>query len=122
MRGGPFTSWDDAPAVQVSPGDVVRVITGLGVQVIRSVVQPGVEFEVHGHPEEQMIVVLDGQLRFRVGDIETVARAGDVVHVPPGVPHGGGVVGDRPLVAIEVFQPPRPEIGHGSTRARIVDS
>ncbi|TMC08218.1 MAG: cupin domain-containing protein [Chloroflexi bacterium] len=118
---GPFVSWDAAPSVQVSPGDVVRVVTGDGLQVIRSEVQPGVEFEVHGHPEEQMIVVLGGALRFRVGDVESVARAGDVVHVPSGVPHGGRVEGDRPLVAIEIFQPPRTEIGHGSNRARIAD-
>lgn len=43
---------------------------------------------LHCHDDEdELIVVLDGEIAFRSGDVEAVGRAGAVVHLPHGVPH-----------------------------------
>ncbi len=39
------------------------------------------------HDEDEMMVLLDGEVVYRSGDIETVARPGATIHLPSGVPH-----------------------------------
>jgi mannose-6-phosphate isomerase-like protein (cupin superfamily) len=39
------------------------------------------------HREDEIFHILDGVMRFRAGETETVARAGDTVVGPKGVPH-----------------------------------
>lgn len=43
---------------------------------------------LHRHEaEDEVFHILEGVIRFRVGDTETVARAGDTLVSPKGVPH-----------------------------------
>ncbi len=43
----------------------------------------------HVHPDEdETFYVLDGEFRFKLADRVSTAKAGDVVHLPRGVPHG----------------------------------
>ncbi len=42
----------------------------------------------HQHHEEQFVLVLEGVLRFRVGDESYDMKPGQVVFVPSDVPHG----------------------------------
>jgi quercetin dioxygenase-like cupin family protein len=37
--------------------------------------------------EDEIFCILDGELRFRIGDKEQQARAGDVLLAPKGIPH-----------------------------------
>jgi quercetin dioxygenase-like cupin family protein len=108
-----FTDWTQTPGDEVVPGDVIWAVTGEGVQVIRAEMAPGSDFALHTHPHEQILVVLQGTLRFTVGDEEQDVRAGGVIHAPPGVPHGGRVVGDEPVVTIEALSPPRTDFTGG---------
>jgi mannose-6-phosphate isomerase-like protein (cupin superfamily) len=39
------------------------------------------------HREDEIFHLMEGQMRFRVGDRELVARAGDTLLAPKGVPH-----------------------------------
>ncbi len=41
----------------------------------------------HAHPEEQIITVLKGRIRSRVGGEEKVLGPGEAVHIPAGVEH-----------------------------------
>jgi quercetin dioxygenase-like cupin family protein len=109
---GHFTDWTSEPGDEVVPGDVIWAVTGGGVQVIRAEMAPGIDFALHTHPHEQIIVVLEGTLHFTVGDEEQDVRAGGVIHAPPGVPHGGRVVGDERVVTIEALHPPRQDFRH----------
>lgn len=59
----------------------------------------------HSHSNEQMIFLLEGSARFRVGDEERVVGPGQVVHIPPGVHHGLELLSPR-LKYVEVFSPP----------------
>lgn len=109
-----FHDWAPGGGVEVVRGDWIWTVTGERVQVIRAEMAPGSEFPLHVHPHEQIIVVLQGALQFTVGGQERVVRPGSVIHAPPGVRHGGRVLGDETVVTIEALQPPRLDFtGHG---------
>ena len=48
---------------------------------------PGTGAKPHAHPNEQMICVLAGRLRCRVGTEERVLGPREVMHIPPMVEH-----------------------------------
>jgi quercetin dioxygenase-like cupin family protein len=116
-----FTDWTSTPGREVMSGDVIWSVTGADLQVIRAEMAPGSDFPIHTHPHEQIIVVLEGALEFEVGGERRVVRAGGVIHAPPGVPHGGRVQGDRQVVTLEAFHPPRHNFTHGSAAMSLED-
>ena len=62
----------------------------------------------HAHPNEQMGLILDGEVDFTIGGETRRLRAGDLFRIPGGVPHSV-VAGDRPAKALDVFYPIRDE-------------
>jgi quercetin dioxygenase-like cupin family protein len=59
-----------------------------------------------------MTFVVSGRLEFRSGVTRLEAGAGEVVHVPSGVPHAARVLGRRPVVTLNVFSPVRRALPH----------
>src|SRR5689334_3626221 len=68
--------------------------------------EPNAPAAVHHHSEQQIAIVLSGELEFTVGPDTRMMRAGDVVVIPPHVPHGGQA-GPNGCEVIDVFTPPR---------------
>jgi quercetin dioxygenase-like cupin family protein len=68
--------------------------------------EPGAEAPRHVHEEEQIVVVLDGELTFDLDGDVRVMRKGDVAIVPSWVPHGAWTT-DSHCTEIDVFTPPR---------------
>jgi quercetin dioxygenase-like cupin family protein len=62
----------------------------------------------HTHPNEQMGIVLAGELKFTIGGETRTLRAGDLYRIPGGVPHAAAPVGG-PARALDVFYPIRDE-------------
>lgn len=50
----------------------------------------------HHAGETEAFFILDGEVAFRIGETEKVARAGDHVPIPDGAVHAFQAVGDRP--------------------------
>lgn len=51
---------------------------------------------LHRHDDEdELIIVLDGEIVFRSGDTETVATAGGCAFLPHGIPHSFQVLSDE---------------------------
>ena len=70
---------------------------------------PGHEPKPHSHPHEQIAYIMSGRLRFFIGDeVRDVGPRGLVV-IPANVRHWGGVLGDEPVMNLDVFTPKRPE-------------
>lgn len=68
--------------------------------------EPHTEAPHHVHKEEQIVIVLEGEFDFELdGEVRRV-RAGEVVVVPPWVPHGART-GEEGCVEVDVFNPPR---------------
>jgi quercetin dioxygenase-like cupin family protein len=97
-------------APEVMPGLVRQSLHGHGMTLLRLTIRAGVELPAHSHPEEQMTIILAGELSFDFGAASqpTTAAAGDVVHIPGGIAHSATAKQD--VVAIEVFAPARPEL------------
>jgi quercetin dioxygenase-like cupin family protein len=105
--GGAYFEVDkEVSAVELVPGLVFRPV--IGDQLMASFVRfgPNTAAPTHTHEEEQITVVLEGELQFDLaGDLRTM-RPGMAVVVPPGIPHGAHTR-DVPCSEIDIFHPPR---------------
>ena len=67
---------------------------------------PGSGPELHRHPYEEVFLILEGEATFTLGDETRVARAGDFLIAPPGVPHAFKNTGSGPLRSVDVHASP----------------
>lgn len=95
-----------------------RVVTGERMQLIWAAFAPGGEYAIHTHPEEQFSFMLEGRMRLTVGDEEREIGPGDMRHAPSGVPHGRVLLGDEPVVFIDVYAPASERITKEMARLR----
>lgn len=66
----------------------------------------GSSFAVHSHENEQVMIVIDGYCDEIIdGKIYRVSK-GDVIRLPPNVPHGAFLM-EVDCQAIDIFTPPR---------------
>lgn len=69
---------------------------------------PGQFVPVHIHPtQDEFILVQEGQLELKLDGKWTTARAGDLVRMPRGVPHGYFNKSDKPARALFWVSPAR---------------
>jgi quercetin dioxygenase-like cupin family protein len=97
--------WNDVPSEAVNPSTERRYVSGERMTVARFELARGGVVPRHSHVNEQITCVLSGALRFKFGDREILARAGDVVQIPGMVEHEVEVVDEA--VVIDVFSPVR---------------
>jgi quercetin dioxygenase-like cupin family protein len=93
---GRFVHVDDLDAWAVGPGLEFRPVTTDTVMTNFVSFEPNVPTPMHHHVEQQIAIVLSGELTLTVGDETKVMRAGDCVVIPPNVRHGGAA---RPRAA-----------------------
>ena len=92
--------------VEFAPGLGFRPV--LGQRTLTNFVSfaPGAVAPRHVHEEEQIVIVVEGELVFDLdGDVRTM-RKGDVAVVPSWVPHAAWTT-DSACEEIDVFSPPR---------------
>lgn len=82
-----------------------RLTRGKHQELIWAKFEPGSRYPLHTHPYEQMSVVIQGRMRLTVGDEVREVGPGDMWHAPSGVPHGGEILGDEPVIFIDVYSP-----------------
>jgi quercetin dioxygenase-like cupin family protein len=104
MTNSFFHDWSKPPAQDSSTAVRFVEIRTTGSIVARVHLSPGAELKAHSHPEEQIFYVLEGCLRYRVGEEERLAGAGTLIVMPGGVPHWGRAEGDTDAVFIEIKQ------------------
>ena len=80
--------------------------TGGSCQLLWAKFEPGGTYELHSHPHEQMSVIVSGRMRLTVGDEVRDIGPGDMWYAPANVKHGGEILGDEPVVFIDVYAPP----------------
>ena len=103
---GRFVNVDELTAAEFVPGLGFRPVLGHNAMVNFVSFAPGTEAPRHVHEEEQIVVVLEGELTFDVDGEVKVMRKGDVAVIPSWVPHGAWTT-DGPCLEIDVFAPPR---------------
>ena len=86
----PFHHWDRLQGSVISPHYSTAqgpTIKGAKVEIGRYRYAAGTGAKPHRHPEEQVINVLAGKLRVRVGGEERILGPGDAAHIPPDTEH-----------------------------------
>jgi len=86
----PFYNWSKMEGSLISPQYSTAegpTIKGVKIQVGRYRFAPGTGSKPHKHPEEQVINVLSGTFRVRVGQEERILGAGDAVLIPSDTEH-----------------------------------
>ena len=100
--------WEEMPRETVSPMLDRRLITGDRMMLAHVYLKKGCIVPKHSHENEQFTYILEGALRFWIGDDggeEVVVRAGEVLHIPSNVPHKAEALEDT--LDVDVFDPPR---------------
>jgi quercetin dioxygenase-like cupin family protein len=90
----------------LAAGIRARVFTGTNLQLSVVRFEPHATGTIHGHPEEQWGLLLEGECVRVQGGVEVPVRAGDFWHTPGGVLHGIRT-GDLPALVLDVFSPVR---------------
>jgi quercetin dioxygenase-like cupin family protein len=103
---GRWVTVNELAPLELVPGMEFRPVTTDTVMTNFVRFAPDAAAAIHHHAEQQIAIVLSGELRFTVGQEERLMRAGDCVVIPPHVPHGG-VSGPDGCEVIDVFTPPR---------------
>ena len=98
----------DLPTEQLNPLISRSLITGERAMLAHVYLKKGAVVPMHSHDNEQITYVLEGALKFRIGDggpEDLVVRTGEVLHLPGNVPHEAEALEDT--IDVDVFTPPR---------------
>lgn len=100
--------WDEMPRESVSAMLDRRLITGDRMMLAHVYLKKGCIVPRHQHENEQLTYILEGALRFWIGEDEKQqvdVRAGEVLHIPSNVWHKAEALDDT--LDVDVFSPPR---------------
>jgi quercetin dioxygenase-like cupin family protein len=97
--------WLEKPVEELSPSIGRQLIHTETMTIARIHLRAGAVVPRHAHPHEQVANVLEGSLRFILGEEEHVISAGESLIVPSGVPHQVEALADS--LVLDVFSPVR---------------
>lgn len=100
--------WEQIPRESVSPMLDRRLITGDRMMLAHVYLKKGCIVPRHQHENEQLTYILEGALKFWIGEDEKeelVVRAGEVLHIPSNVWHKAEALDDT--LDVDIFSPPR---------------
>jgi quercetin dioxygenase-like cupin family protein len=100
--------WDEMEKELVVDGIERRIITGDRMMLTHVYLRKGAVVPLHSHDNEQLTYILEGALRFWIGDegSEVIdVRAGEVLHIPSNVPHKAEALEET--LDVDIFSPPR---------------
>lgn len=107
--------WEDMPRERVTDRLERRLVTGERMMLAHVYLEKGCIVPKHSHDNEQLTYVLEGALRFWLGEDQgeiVDVRAGEVLHIPSGLPHRAEALEDT--LDVDVFSPPRHDWLDGS--------
>jgi quercetin dioxygenase-like cupin family protein len=101
-----FDNLRDISPLQIWPGLIGRPLTGAEATVAHIELDPDVDVPEHSHVNEQIGILLNGSLTFRIGDESRDLGPGGTWIIPAHVPHSV-TAGANGATLIEVFVPAR---------------
>ena len=104
-----LSSYDNLKTTPVRPGVSRKVFSGDGATLAWTTLEPGHQPRPHSHAHEQIVYIVSGRARFRVGDEEAIVGPGEMLVVPPNVEHWAETIGDEPVLDLSIFSPRRDE-------------
>ena len=99
------TRWNDVEVEKLSSHIGRQFVVGQNVMVARVLLAKDAHVPLHSHHNEQVTYILSGALKFLLDGKEIVVRSGEVLCVPPHLPHEAFALEDT--VDLDIFNPPR---------------
>ncbi|HMJ17463.1 MAG TPA: cupin domain-containing protein [Gemmatimonadaceae bacterium] len=103
-----FYRWDSMKKERVSDMLERRLITGDRMMLAHVYLKKGCIVPKHSHENEQLTYILEGALKFKIGEDgaeEIVVSAGEVLLIPSNIPHMAEALEET--LDVDVFSPPR---------------
>jgi len=100
--------WEAMPKERLNEKLDRRIITADRMMITHVYLKKGCVVPRHHHENEQITYVLEGALRFRLGDDgaqQVDVRAGEVLTIPSNLPHSAEALEDT--LDVDIFDPPR---------------
>jgi quercetin dioxygenase-like cupin family protein len=82
-----------------------QLVVGQEIMLARVLLKKGCIVPEHSHHNEQVTYILEGALKFWIDGKDIVVHAGEVLAIPPDMPHKAEALEDT--VDLDVFHPPR---------------
>ena len=100
-----YLSWNDVELETMHPLLQRQLVVGHEVMLARVLLKKGCVVPLHSHVNEQLSYILEGALKFWIDGKEIVVHAGEVLTIPPHMPHKAEALEDT--VDLDIFHPPR---------------
>jgi len=103
------------PKEELKPDLARRLISTDRMMLAQVFLQKGCVVPTHAHESEQLTYILEGVLRFWLGEDESVVldvAAGEVLHIPSHLPHKAEAL--ETTLDVDIFCPPRQDWLDGS--------
>ena len=97
--------WSSVEVETLNPLLGRQLVVGEKIMLARVLLKKGCVVPEHSHPNEQVTFILEGALKFWIEGKEIVVHAGEVLTIPPNLPHRAEALVDT--VDLDVFTPPR---------------
>jgi quercetin dioxygenase-like cupin family protein len=107
--------WDDLPREELNPLIGRRYISGDSMMIAHIYLAKGAIVPKHEHVNEQITYVIEGRMRFALGEDASQhveVGAGEVLHIPAHLPHSAEALEDT--LDVDVFHPVRQDWLDGS--------
>jgi quercetin dioxygenase-like cupin family protein len=103
------TRWSDIPAELMNPLLTRQFVTGSEAMLARIELKKGCLVPQHAHHNEQIAFIASGSMKFTLIENEQprdyILHTGDVLVIPPHVPHSAEALEDT--IDFDIFSPPR---------------
>jgi quercetin dioxygenase-like cupin family protein len=100
-----YIAWSSVELEELKPLLHRQLIVGQNIMVARVLLQKGALVPEHSHHNEQVTYILEGALKFWIDGREIVVKAGEVLTIPPHMPHQAEALEDT--IDLDIFNPPR---------------
>ena len=97
--------WNSVEIEALNPLLGRHFVVGQNIMLARVLLKKGCIVPEHSHPNEQLTFIAAGALKFWIDGKEIVVNAGEVLTIPPNMPHKAEALEDT--VDFDVFNPPR---------------
>ena len=107
--------WEELPKEALKPDLSRRLISTERMMLAQVFLEQGCIVPQHSHENEQLTYILEGKLRFWLGEDESEVvdvGAGEVLHLPSWLPHKAEAL--EPTLDVDIFCPPRQDWLDGS--------
>lgn len=102
-------NWNKCEWTKIRDKVSMLMYQGQNITTTLAELVPGHTTNPHKHEYEQLVIILQGECDFYVGETAYPMTAGCLLSIPPNVEHYVVAHGETPLLNLDIFWPKRPD-------------